>query len=324
MKDVGRKCAIPVAASITLLAIALAGSAFSAETPEPRPDSWAQPLAAKGASNFYKVSDSLYRSAQPSAEGFRSLKDLGIATVVNLRSFNSDRKEIGSTALAYEHIYMKAWHPERKEVVRFLQIVTDPKRTPVLVHCQHGSDRTGAMTAAYRIVVQGWSKEEAVREMSSEDFGFHRVWANLPGWIRDLDVEAIREEVGIGRVTHPQVDELKRQADLWDQAIIRKDRAAIEANMADDFRQIDGSGNVETKSSFVEGLMFPELEIDPYTVEDFEVRVYGDVALLSGRTQMPGRYAGEPFSSHYRYIDVYVRRNGEWRVVSVQIFKIAP
>ena len=117
---------------------------------------------------------------------------------------------------------------------------------------------------------------------------------------------------------------LTRTADNWDKAIVRKDRAAIEANMADDFRQIDGGGNVETKASFLEGLMSPVLEIDPYTVEDFDVRLYGDVALLSGRTDMTGRYDGKPFSSHYRYIDIYVRRQGAWKVVSVQISKIAP
>ncbi len=116
---------------------------------------------------------------------------------------------------------------------------------------------------------------------------------------------------------------LTRTADNWDKAIVRKDRAAIEANMADDFRQIGGAGNVETKASFVEGLMSPSLEIDPYTVEEFDVRLYGDVALLSGRTDMTGRYDGKPFTSHYRYIDVYVRRQGAWKVVSVQISKIA-
>jgi len=94
---------------------------------------------------------------------------------------------------------------------------------------------------------------------------------------------------------------LTHQADAWDKAIIRKDRAAIEANMAEDFRQIDGGGNVATKTSFVEGLMSPALEIDPYTVEEFDVRLYGDVALLSGRTDMTGRYDGKTFSSHYRY-----------------------
>ena len=118
------------------------------------------------------------------------------------------------------------------------------------------------------------------------------------------------------------VTELTAQADRWDKAIVRKDRAAIEANMAEDFRQIDGAGNVETKSSFVEGLLSPDLQIDPYMVEDFDVRVYRDVALLSGRTRMTGRYQNKPFVSHYRYIDVYVRRGGEWKIVSVQISRI--
>jgi hypothetical protein len=43
-------------------------------------------------------------------------KNLGIKTVINLLSFHSDRVEIGSAGLAYEHIHMKAWHPERKQL----------------------------------------------------------------------------------------------------------------------------------------------------------------------------------------------------------------
>lgn len=115
---------------------------------------------------------------------------------------------------------------------------------------------------------------------------------------------------------------LTAQSDAWDKAIVRKDRAAIERNMSDDFRQIDGRGNVETKQSFVDGLVSPDLEIDPYTVEDFDVRLYGDVALLSGTTRMTGRYQGKPFTSHYRYIDIYVRSSGRWKIVSVQVSKI--
>ena len=115
------------------------------------------------------------------------------------------------------------------------------------------------------------------------------------------------------------VAQLKAQADAWDRAIVAKDRAAIEANMADDFRQIDARGHVETQASFVDGLVSPDLQLDPYTVEDFEVRVYGDTALLSGRTRMTGRYRGEAFSTHYRYIDIYVKRGGSWKIVSVQI-----
>lgn len=152
-------------ALVALLALAFASAALAEETTAARPETWAQPVA-----------------------------------VVNLRSFNSDRREIGATGLAYEHIYMKAWHPERKEIVRFLQIVTDPKRTPVLLHCQHGADRTGTMSAIYRIVVEGWSKEDALREMQDGDFGFHSIWGNLPDWINELDVEAIRQEAGLAPI----------------------------------------------------------------------------------------------------------------------------
>ncbi len=167
------------------------------QNPEARPDAWAQPIELEGVPNLYQVSEGLYRSAQPNAAGLKHLKSLGIVTVVNLRSFHSDREEIGNTGLGYEHLYMKAWHPERKEAVRFLKIMANEKARPVLVHCQHGADRTGSMVALYRIVVQGWTKEEAIREMTNGGFGFHEVWTNLPDWIKELDAAELRREAGI-------------------------------------------------------------------------------------------------------------------------------
>lgn len=147
--------------------------------------------------NFHKVTDTLYRSGQPTQAGMKQLKEFGITTIVNLRSFSSDRDEIGTTGLAYEHIYMKAWHPEEKEAIRFLQIVTDPKRTPILVHCHYGSDRTGTMIALYRMAVQCWTSEDAIREMSEGGFGFNKIWFNLPQWLESLDIAAIRAQSGI-------------------------------------------------------------------------------------------------------------------------------
>jgi ketosteroid isomerase-like protein len=124
-----------------------------------------------------------------------------------------------------------------------------------------------------------------------------------------------------GRVD--DIARLTRLSDAWDQAIVRKDEAAIAANMAEDFRQIGSDGAVETKASFVANLVSPELRIDPYTVEEFEIRLYGDTALLSGRTRMTGQYEGKPFASHYRYIDIYVRSGGSWKIVSVQTTRLA-
>lgn len=184
-----------------ILAIAtyflLAGSVSATETVPTRPASWAQPITLSGVPNLHKITDTLYRSAQPTAEGMKNLKQMGIKTIVSLRAFHSDRDEIGETRLGYEHIYMKTWHPEQEDVVRFLKIVTNSEQTPVLVHCQHGADRTGTMSAIYRVAVEGWTKEEAIREMTEGGFNFHEVWVNLPPWIADLDIEAIRNEAGI-------------------------------------------------------------------------------------------------------------------------------
>ena len=143
---------------------------------ENRPKNWGVALELEGVPNFYRVTDQLYRSAQPTKEGMGNLKKYGFETVVSLRTFNSDRDEIDISGLGYERIYMQAWHLEEKDVLRFLQITTNPKRQPVLVHCQHGADRTGTVIAVYRIIVQDWDSAEAVREMKEGGYGYHKIW----------------------------------------------------------------------------------------------------------------------------------------------------
>ena len=164
-----------------------------------RMSEWATPVLTSGVPNLYKVNDRLYRGAQPTAEGFRQLKTIGIKTVLNLRSAHSDRDEIGDTDLAYEHIWFRTWHPEDEDVVRFLQIVTDPDRTPVLVHCRRGADRTGMMCAIYRVAVNGWSKAEAIHEMTDGGFGFDERWQNLVAYVRELDVDELKREARLGQ-----------------------------------------------------------------------------------------------------------------------------
>jgi protein tyrosine phosphatase (PTP) superfamily phosphohydrolase (DUF442 family) len=163
----------------------------------------AQPINLEGVKNLYKVSDDLYRSGQPTKAGLRNLKAMGIKTILNLRCFHWDRLfKSGEDECRYEHIYFMAWHPMVKDVVRFLRIVTDPTRTPVLLHCHRGSERAGTMVAVYRIAVQGWSKEEAIREMTEGGFGFNDYWSNLPRWVQELDIDSIREQAGIISITH--------------------------------------------------------------------------------------------------------------------------
>jgi len=146
-----------------------------------------------GLKNFAKVSDVLYRGEQPSKEGFAELKKMGVKTIVNLRSFNSDRGELKGLGLQYAHIYCKAWNPEDEDVVKFLKIIQNKDNHPVFVHCQHGADRTGMMVAIYRMMEQGWSVDESRTEV--ENFGFHKIWKDIQKYLKRFDPEKMRRKV---------------------------------------------------------------------------------------------------------------------------------
>jgi len=163
-----------------------------------RPVKWAVPIKEAGLPNFHKVSDDLYRGAQPEKEGIPILKKMGIKTIVNLRNFHSDEDEIGNISIGYERIPMNAWSVSEEDVIAFLKIVTDKNKTPVFVHCLHGADRTGMMNAVFRMAVQGWSKEEAIREMKEGGYGYHEIWKNIPRFLDRLDIKKVREKAGIG------------------------------------------------------------------------------------------------------------------------------
>ena len=148
-----------------------------------------------GLSNLRRVSDDLYVGAEPTGEGFRQLKAMGVKTVVNLRFFHDDGKENVGTELAYEEIPMNAWHAEDEDVVRFLKLFEKGNRAPFFIYCHHGADRSGLLCAVYRIVLQGWTKDEAIAEMTRGGYGFHGVWQNLVDYLRKLDVEKLKRQM---------------------------------------------------------------------------------------------------------------------------------
>ena len=172
---------------------------WSAEKTCPQPDSrsWAQRIDKPGLGNLHRVSDTLYRGEQPTAEGMKQLKAMGIKTVVNLRQHHSDDEILSGVDLACENLPTSAFEITADEVVAFLRIATDPARQPVFVHCKHGADRTGVMCAAYRMVVQGWTRDEALEEMTEGGFGHSRVWFNLRRFVERMDVADIRLRTGL-------------------------------------------------------------------------------------------------------------------------------
>jgi protein tyrosine/serine phosphatase len=191
-----------LAALLVLPLWALHVAAQSAGRPGPnvmRPASWARPVAVTGAPKLHWVADNLYRSAQPNAEGFKALAEqFGVRTVVSLRAFNADEELAKGLGLRLERFRIHTWRIRRDHVVGALRAVHLAMREgPVLLHCQHGADRTGMITALYRILYQGWSKEDALDEMRNGDFGFHPIWGNIPRYIRSVDVEQLKRDVGV-------------------------------------------------------------------------------------------------------------------------------
>jgi protein tyrosine phosphatase (PTP) superfamily phosphohydrolase (DUF442 family) len=158
-----------------------------------RPETWATPVYSEHLANFYKIDDKVYRSAQPDKKGFRELKALGIRTVLSLRDYHSDddEKDFG---LSLFRVKMEAGDITPEKVVEALRIIKNSEG-PVLIHCWHGSDRTGLISAMYRIVFQGWSKDEASDELMHGGYGYHSLYRNIPEFIKQADIDEIRKQV---------------------------------------------------------------------------------------------------------------------------------
>jgi hypothetical protein len=192
-------------AGLAALAMLLVVAPASAEEPgstcvSPGRDGWARPVELKNVADFnlHRVTDGFYRSAQPNEKAFAALDNqLRIRTVVSLRAFHSDGPLARGLSLRLApRIPMHSWHIEWGDVVKALKEVRQASPdAPVLVHCEHGADRTGLITALYRILYEGWCKEAAIAEMMNGGFGFHAVWGNIPAFIRSVDVERLKREV---------------------------------------------------------------------------------------------------------------------------------
>lgn len=125
-----------------------------------------------------KVSDVLYRGPRP--KSFRELMEMGITKDINLESgvyegFHEDgfEKELACTFGVIEfNIPLSDFTPPKYwQVVKVLHIILNLPGIAYL-HCLHGADRTGFICAVYRMVIDGWSYEDAVKEMFQE--GFHK------------------------------------------------------------------------------------------------------------------------------------------------------
>ncbi len=165
--------------------------------PRVRPESWATSIINAELENFYKVSDKLYRSEQPDKDAFQQLQSMGIKAVLNLRKHHSDRNEARKTKIKLHQLRLSARNLTQQQVFQALKIIQQSD-SPILIHCWHGSDRTGVVAAAYRMVFQDWSAVEAIDEFKNGGYGYHE-WAfpNLIELLEGLDVEDLRIKLNL-------------------------------------------------------------------------------------------------------------------------------
>ncbi|MHC4853828.1 MAG: protein tyrosine phosphatase family protein [Planctomycetota bacterium] len=141
----------------------------------------------KGLEHVARINDNLYRGAQPTEEGYRTLKEMGIKTVICLRYYTSNKKKVEAAGLRYVELRIHAdigsTPPTDEQVKLFFDTVLDPEKQPVYFHCKHGKDRTGTMAAIYRIERDGWTNKEAEEELQA--FGYHDIFKDLVAFVRE-------------------------------------------------------------------------------------------------------------------------------------------
>ncbi|MFZ7187157.1 tyrosine-protein phosphatase [Avibacterium avium] len=148
--------------------------------------------------NLYNIDNKLFRSEQLTSENYDLIQKYNIKTIVNLRFFdrNEDRNAFQHTNLKLINTPLLSWAITPKEVANVLwEIEQAQNQGAVLVHCYHGADRTGLISAMYRIIYQNWEPNEAKREMIEGPYGFHSIWKNIEGFFTPDNINQVRENL---------------------------------------------------------------------------------------------------------------------------------
>jgi tyrosine-protein phosphatase SIW14 len=125
--------------------------------------------------NFGMVNTNYYRGAQPKGHDYADLAALGVKSIIDLTDDDGMASEPAMTKSAGMKSFKipMSGHvpPTKAQLDEFLKIVNDPQNQPVFVHCVGGKHRTGVMTAAYRMINEGWTGQRAFAEMKNFKFG---------------------------------------------------------------------------------------------------------------------------------------------------------
>ena len=110
--------------------------------------------------------------------------------------------------------------------------------------------------------------------------------------------------------------ELIKLENGWAENILKNDIAFFDRILADGYTEADSEGNVNTKSQYIANFKSNTFVVTSAVLDDINVRVYGDTAVVTGRNTMKGQYKGKDDSGQYRWTDIWVKRDGRWQCVA--------
>jgi protein tyrosine/serine phosphatase len=147
--------------------------------------------------NFGKISETLYRGAQPDALGLTNLAKLGVKLIINLRMTNDlwAPEEVLATAqgILYTNFPLRGLGRPTDEQIRMILATIAAAPGPVFVHCQHGCDRTGTVIACYRIQHDNWTSDAALTE--AVRYGISRFERGMKRFIADFSKQSSPKNV---------------------------------------------------------------------------------------------------------------------------------
>ena len=133
-----------------------------------------------------------------------------------------------------------------------------------------------------------------------------RVWAQTPPTSREQTLIALETN--------------------WSQAAIARDGATLDRFYADEYVFTNEDGVTSNKAKEIANITSGAFRLTAFKFNDLKVRLYGDVAVVTGENNIKGTWEdiNKDISGPYRFTDVFVKRNGRWQCVASQSSRITP
>ena len=123
---------------------------------------------------------------------------------------------------------------------------------------------------------------------------------------------------GTGSTPATAVEEIKALEEARNQAILHGDVAALERMTSDDYTFITLRGELRSKAEILKGFASGSFNYESREISDLNVRVYGDSAVVTGRSVQKGAENGKDYSGAYWFTRVYEKQKGRWITVALQ------